>query len=121
MKGLKKITMVLMVLSMVVVFAGQAMGDYATLECEVLQAGYGYDLAGDSRVEIYLKPLLKPKAKMFYATSAKTSTEMNRMLAVAISAISNGWTVWAEIDYKAVPEAPEKEILQLRIIAPTSP
>ena len=111
MKVVKKVLMVLVALSMVVVFAGQAVAAYQMTVCTVEQAGFN-PATGD--LEVKLLPDGQTKGRIFYVTSAaSTDAAMNRILAIALTAMSNGWQVKADIDWQS-----PGEILNMKIMAP---
>ena len=111
MKGVKTVLMVLVALSMVVVFAGQAGAAYKMTVCTVEQAGFN-PTTGD--LEVKLLPDGQTKGRIFYVTSAaSTDAAMNRILAIALTAMSNGWQVKADIDWQS-----PGEILNMKIMAP---
>ena len=111
MKRLKKIIMVLIALSVVVVFAGQASAAYQMTVCTVEQAGFN-PATGD--LEVKLLPDGQSKGRIFYVTqAASTDAAMNRILAIALTAMSNGWQVKADIDWQS-----PGEILNMKIMAP---
>jgi len=111
MKVMKKILTVLMVLSMVVVFAAPASAAYRYLECQVMWAGFNV-ATGD--VEVKLLPTIKTKKKTFVVSAAATDVVQNRILSIALTALSNGWNVSANIDYNDA----NSEILDMRLIPP---
>ena len=111
MKGLRKTIMVLMILSMVVVLAAPASAAYKMTVCTVEQAGFN-PTTGD--LEVKLLPDGQTKGRIFYVTSAaSTDAAMNRILAIALTAMSNGWQVKADIDWQS-----PGEILNMKIMAP---
>jgi len=111
MKIMKKILMVLMVLSMIVVFAGQTSAAYKMTVCAVEQAGYNAE-TGD--LEVKLLPTNQSKSRSFYVTAAaSTDVAMNRILSIALTAMTNGWNVKADIDWNS-----PGEILNMKLMAP---
>jgi len=111
MKIMKKILMVLMVLSMVVVFAGPAIAAAKWHICDLEQIGYDTQ-TGD--IEVKLKSNKETKAKMFYLFAASfTDAEINRMLAMLLSCQTTGQRIKANIDY----DNPGSAILGLRMYA----
>ena len=62
MKGIKKILMVLMVLSMVVVFTVPASAAYKSLSCEVMRAGYDIE---SGNLELMLRWATKTEGRIF--------------------------------------------------------
>jgi len=118
MKGMKKILMVLMVLGMVVVFVGQASAEMT--KCEVEQAGYNLN-PGEDGLEIKLRYVLKTSGRIFNVSAAATTdAQMNRMLAIALTALTNGWQVKADIDWNGYDSTPGamNEILNMKLIVP---
>ena len=102
MKGLKKIVMVLVVVSSVAVLTGQAMAAYNWWTCDVKSAGYNVETG---ELEIALIRVNATNAKIFVATVGGpvgyTEVELNRALAVALAAISSkskvkAWINWAD-------------------------
>jgi hypothetical protein len=112
MKCITKIMMVTMLLSMVVVMTGIAHAAPSWYSCKVIQTGFNC-ATGD--LEIALLPTNKTKVKSYYVYSA-TSTDaiQNKVLAIAITALANGWEVKAYIDYGA-----PGELMNIKLQDPT--
>jgi len=113
MKSMKKILMVLMVLSMVVVFAGQASAAFKVLECVVEQAGYNV-ATGD--VEVKLFPTSKTSGKVFYVTLAASSEAAQaNVLSIALTAMAADVLVKANIDYNSPGEILSMKLLEFPV------
>jgi hypothetical protein len=107
MKGLKKIVMVLMVLSMVVVFAGQASAGYKWRTCTVVDAGWDDDTG---RMEITLTTAGKPKPETFTAPVGQE----NRYLSIVMCAVTAGMQVDCFLDWD---QKSGDEITKIKLLA----
>ena len=96
---------------MVFVPAG-ASAAYKMTVCVVEQAGYNPE-TGD--LEVKLRPTNQAKGRIFYVTAAANSdASMNRILAIALCAMTNGWDVKADINWNS-----PGEILNMKLMAPS--
>ena len=105
MKGMKKIIMVLMVLSLIVVFAGQSIAGEKWQTCKVS----GVLCTEEGVVQIALERSDLGESKFFNVPSGQE----NMMVAIALSAMSMGSTVEAYIDWS---QKVSEQITVLKIV-----
>jgi hypothetical protein len=105
MRGIKKTIMVLVVLSLIVFFAGQAGAGVKTHVCRIV----GCSIAADGTVQILLERQDQMRTKYF---DIPIELE-NMMMAIALTALSMDKTVEAEVDWS---HGVSTEILELRVL-----
>ena len=102
MKGMKLAMIALVLFSLVVMFPGGSSVASQLETCVVEEAGYN-PRTGD--VVVKLRPTNTTRGKYFYVYAASsTDAEQNRILAIALTALTNGWEVKARIDYSSPGE-----------------
>jgi hypothetical protein len=105
MRGLKQTIMVLMVLSMVIVFAGPGHAAYKLMECKVV----GVKIIEDGTIQIMLERQDQMRVKYF---DIPATMDSKMMMAIVLTAMSMDRTVLADIDWS---QDAGSEILELRV------